>query len=143
MFDLISKAEFGKTVEGNTQVQSASRLMLAVGRNAAVVEVEIEGLGGGEQSRGRKEVTEPVQRMVVLGSRPVPRAYDEIVAKLRSKSADIMERNPRPQREAHIGVVGSVNHEQRIHRRRRVVLLIRANEQTVLTVFPRQLKARA
>src|SRR5215813_10615986 len=143
MLELISEAQLGKAVESNPQVQSASRIMLAVGCNAVVVKVEIERRGGGEQSRRRKEVTEPVQRMVVLGSHPVPRAYDEIVAKFRSKSADIMKRNPCAQRETNISVIRSIDHERRIHRRRRVVLLIRTDEQAVYVVLPSQLKAGA
>src|SRR6266699_3923534 len=128
MFQLVTEPQFGKSVRRYTEIKSASGIVLPERRNPVVVEVEVERLRSCEQSRRRKKMTEPIQRMVVLRRRSVARTDDEIVAKLRSKPTDIMECHPRAHRKPYIGVIRAVDDEQRIHCGRRIVFLVRSDQ---------------
>src|SRR5579864_8651908 len=116
--------------------------MLPKSGNAIVVEVQVKGLGVGEKAWGNKEMTEPVERMVVLGSSAVGRTDNEIIAHLRTESPDVMERSASSQRESHVGVVGAVDHEQRVDRGRSIVFLIGTHQKTVLPVLAGELESR-
>src|SRR5215475_3005047 len=65
MLELVTKTQFRESVECDSEVQSATCVMLAVRCDSVVIEIEIERLRITKQSRRDKEMAEQVQRVVI------------------------------------------------------------------------------
>src|SRR5689334_11030165 len=90
VLELIAEAQFREAADRNPEIQTSAGIVLPERGNPIVIEVKVKRLGVCEQAWRNKEVTEPVERMVVLGGGAVGRTDNKVIAHLGAESSDVV-----------------------------------------------------